>query len=103
VALIDLSVYFPLKALAEYIGAWSVFGFAAMLWDKFSAIIGVERLSERSLATVALLGGFLGVIAGGLLAHHKTSKPEFWPPIGFAGFLWVMFLVAYFNPWILPF
>ena len=71
--------------------------------DKLSARAGIERLSERTLGVVAALGGFLGVIAGGLVFHHKTSKPEFWPPVAFAAFLWVMFLIAYFNPWIIPF
>jgi uncharacterized membrane protein YsdA (DUF1294 family) len=74
-----------------------------MLWDKLAAKARIERLSERTLAVVAALGGFLGVIAGGLVVHHKTSKPGFWPAVAFATFLWGMFLIAYFNPWILSF
>lgn len=100
--MIELSSYIPLAALTKYIGALTALGLAAMIWDKLMAWAGLERLSERSLAGIAGAGGFLGIITGRLIARHKTSKREFWAPVGFATFFWVMFLIAYFNPWILP-
>jgi uncharacterized membrane protein YsdA (DUF1294 family) len=101
--MIEFSAYIPLAALTRYLIALNAIGFGAMVWDKLAAKAGMERLSERSLAVVTALGGFLGVIAGGLIVHHKTSKPGFWAPVAFATFLWVVFLIAYFNPWVLPF
>ena len=96
--MLELSAFFPLHALTKYITALTVIGFGAMLWDKLSAMAGINRLSERSLVIVAALGGFLGVITGGLFFHHKTSKAEFWGPIALATVLWVVFLIIYFNP-----
>jgi len=101
--MIEPSAYFPLAALTRYLTALTAIGFGSMVWDNLSARAGIERLSERTIAVVTALGGFLGVIAAGLFVRHKTSKPEFWAPVAFATFLWVMFLIAYFNPWIIPF
>jgi len=36
-----------------------------------------ERISERTLWITALAGGFPGIVASGLLFHHKTSMGEF--------------------------
>jgi uncharacterized membrane protein YsdA (DUF1294 family) len=99
----ELSAYLPSAALIRYLIALTAIGFAAMLWDKLSAKAGIERLSERLLAVVAVLGGFLGVIAGGVFVHHKTSKPEFWVPVAFAVFIWAVFLIAYYDPRVLFF
>lgn len=67
----------------------SLFGFGAMGVDKLLAVGKRNRVSERSLWLAALLGGFPGVFAGGLVFHHKTSKAEFWPPVVVAAVLWV--------------
>ena len=101
--MLELSNYIPVAALAKYLLTLSVVGLGAMVWDKFSAKAGLERVSERGLHIIAGVGGFPGIIGGGLLVHHKTSKPGFWAPVGFTTFLWAMFLVAYFFPWAFPF
>lgn len=99
--MIELAAYFPRQAVGEYLLGLFAVGFGAMVWDKLSAWLGVERISERSLALVALAGGFSGVIAGGLIVHHKTSKPEFWVPVACATVIWGIFLIAYFVPSVL--
>ncbi len=100
--MIELSAFLPVSVLTKYIGVISVLGFGAMVWDKLMARAGGWRLSERSLAGIAMAGGFLGIIVGGLIAHHKTSKPEFWPPVALATLPWLVFLIAYFDPRVLP-
>lgn len=45
--------------------------------DKFLARTGRWRISEASLITVGALGGGVGLWAGMLLFHHKTSKRLF--------------------------
>ena len=67
----------------------SLFGFAAMGIDKMLAVGRRSRVSERTLWATALVGGFLGIVAGGVVFHHKTSKPEFWAPVGVSALLWV--------------
>src|SRR2546425_12314502 len=49
-------------------------GIVAMGGDKLLAVIGWDRISERTLHIIALLGGFWGIIVGAFLFHHKTSK-----------------------------
>ncbi|MDA4122725.1 MAG: DUF1294 domain-containing protein [Thaumarchaeota archaeon] len=101
--MLELSSYFAPAALTEYITAWTALGFGAMVWARFALSAGIEGISERRLAVLAALGGFVGIIAGGLFLRHRMQRAEFWAPVAFAAFLWVMFLIAYFNPWILPF
>jgi uncharacterized membrane protein YsdA (DUF1294 family) len=80
-----------------------ILGICAMGGDKLLAIIGWDRTSEKTLHTIALLGGFWGIIFGAFLFHHKTSKPEFWPPILFAAALWVgLFFAIVFGYVRLP-
>jgi len=64
-------------------------GICAMGGDKLLAVIGWDRISEKTLHIIALLGGFWGIIVGAFLFHHKTSKREFWPPVLFAAALWI--------------
>ena len=78
-------------------------GIVAMGGDKLLAVMGWDRISERTLHIIALLGGFWGIIFGAFLFHHKTSKREFWPPVFFAAALWVgLFLALVFGYVHLP-
>ena len=50
--------------------------------DKFRAKANLWRISERTLLTLALLGGAFGALAGMLIFRHKTRKPLFWGAVG---------------------
>jgi uncharacterized membrane protein YsdA (DUF1294 family) len=69
-------------------------GIALMGVDKLLAVIGWDRISEKTLHIITLLGGFWGIIFGAFLFRHKTSKPEFWPPVVFATALWLILFFA---------
>jgi uncharacterized membrane protein YsdA (DUF1294 family) len=56
--------------------------------DKAAAKLRKSRIRENTFAILSLFGGFAGVILGGLLFHHKTSKPRFWSPVAAALVLW---------------
>ena len=78
-------------------------GIFAMGLDKLLAVMGWDRISERTLHIIALLGGFWGIIIGAFLFHYKTSKREFWPPVFFAAAFWVgLFLALVFGYVHLP-
>jgi uncharacterized membrane protein YsdA (DUF1294 family) len=63
------------------IGIWiltpGVVGFLVVGIDKAKAIRGKWRVSETALIIIALAGGALGVGAGLVVFHHKTSKFRF--------------------------
>jgi uncharacterized membrane protein YsdA (DUF1294 family) len=45
--------------------------------DKGKAKRHEKRISERSIFIISLVGGFWGVLLGGILARHKTTKTSF--------------------------
>jgi uncharacterized membrane protein YsdA (DUF1294 family) len=45
--------------------------------DKGRAQRGRRRIRERSLFVLGLAGGFWGILLGGAVSHHKTSKLSF--------------------------
>jgi len=57
--------------------AASLCAFAAMGQDKRRARGGMRRTSERALASWALLGGWPGLVAGGVVFRHKTRARGF--------------------------
>ena len=76
-----------------WIVVWSFLALIMMGIDKASAKLRRTRISERTFGVVSLLGGFPGVLLGGILFHHKTSKPHFWIPVVIALLLWGTLLV----------
>ncbi|MBR3841473.1 MAG: DUF1294 domain-containing protein [Erysipelotrichales bacterium] len=54
-----------------------IIGFALMGIDKYFAIHGKWRISERILLLFGFIGG-IGIWGGMYLFHHKTMKPKFY-------------------------
>lgn len=46
-------------------------------WDKSKAEKGSFRISERTLMSLAILGGSIGALAGMYTFRHKTRKLKF--------------------------
>ena len=72
-----ISSNLPLEVLGIWLLLTGVIGFFAMGIDKSRAINGEWRISEKMLFTMALVGGFWGVVLAGELFHHKSSKWSF--------------------------
>ena len=66
-----------MKYLFLYLILINAYGFALMLADKRKAIKQRRRIPERTLMSVALLGGSPGTIAGMYLFRHKTRHLKF--------------------------
>lgn len=66
-----------MTALALYLLAASTAAFALFAWDKRGAAAGRRRIPERTLLTLAAIGGTPGAIAGQRLLRHKTRKEPF--------------------------
>lgn len=55
----------------------NVTGFAAMGIDKYKAKRQLWRISEKTLFTIAILGGSIGSSIGMYKFHHKTKHKSF--------------------------
>ena len=74
-----------LTVVLIYLGAMSLLLLLLMGFDKSAAIRGKRRIPERTLLSVAALGGSVGGILGMFLFRHKIRKPAFY--IGYPAFL----------------
>lgn len=63
--------------LLAYLFIINAAGFGLMLADKYRARKNLWRIPERTLMTVAALGGSIGSLAGMYLVRHKTRHPRF--------------------------
>lgn len=75
-----------------YILALNLVSFSLCGFDKRQALAHGYRVQERIFYLLALLGGTYGIIAAMGVFRHKTRKPSF---------QWPMFLLAFFQIWIL--
>lgn len=72
-----LIVYFtPLNVIA-YLIIINIIGVLIMYVDKRKAKYGRWRIPEKTLLTVALLGGTVGTLIGMYWFRHKTQKLKF--------------------------
>lgn len=63
--------------LAALFLALNLFVFSIYFLDKQAARDGRRRISERTLLTLALVGGSLGAVAAQQILRHKTRKEPF--------------------------
>lgn len=59
------------------VGIYNVFACALMGYDKYQACHRRRRVPEKTLFTVALTGGSVGILSGMYLFHHKTRHLSF--------------------------
>ncbi|XQU07475.1 DUF1294 domain-containing protein [Halomonas sp. LY9] len=70
----------------SYLLAWyataSVITYVLYAWDKRAAIKKRQRVSEKTLHWLALVGGWPGAWCAQQQLRHKTQKPAFGASIG---------------------
>ncbi len=66
------------KAVLVVLLIMNAVGIAIMYADKKFAIHHKRRVPERTLMTIALLGGSVGVLIGMYAFRHKTRHPKFY-------------------------
>jgi uncharacterized membrane protein YsdA (DUF1294 family) len=66
-----------LIGLAAVAGMASILAFVLMASDKRRARTAWHRIPERTFVLLALVGGWPGILAGGLAFRHKTKARGF--------------------------
>lgn len=66
-----------MNLLYAYLVIINAIGFLIMLADKKKAQRGRWRIPERTLISIAILGGSIGSLLGMNLFRHKTKHPKF--------------------------
>ena len=66
-----------MSPLFAWLAAVNVLAFVLFGLDKWFAVRGMCRISERTLFTVALLGGTAGALLGMSAFRHKTRHKTF--------------------------
>ncbi|RYD23589.1 MAG: DUF1294 domain-containing protein [Lysobacteraceae bacterium] len=64
-------------ALTAYVLIVNVLAYSAMVLDKAKAARGLRRISERTLLTLAAIGGSAGTVLAQQMVRHKTRKEPF--------------------------
>lgn len=80
--------------ITGYLLLINALGYFLMLLDKEKAIKKQWRVPERTLITVAVLGGSIGSLLGMYTVRHKTLRPKF--TIGIPVILSIQILLAVF-------
>jgi uncharacterized membrane protein YsdA (DUF1294 family) len=101
IGVLDLS-FLTYRNIILWSGFWNVIGFLVMGYDKHLATSQEgtrrrNRISERTLHEISLVGGFLGIIIGASVFRHKTRKLSFWPPVAASLILWGVVLYLLFE------
>lgn len=85
-----------MKFLILYLLLINAIGFLIMLTDKQKAQKNIWRIPERTIFTLAILGGSIGIICGIYLFRHKTKHKRFTVGIPIISTLQILILFAIF-------
>lgn len=67
-----------MQLLIPYLLIVNAAGFLLMLVDKYKAKKNLWRIPEKTLLTIAIIGGSIGAYAGMQLFRHKTKHAKFY-------------------------
>ena len=81
-----------MDSLWAYLLLVNVVGLVLMGFDKLSAKADSERVPELWFFLISVAGGFMGVLLGIFVFHHKISKPSFQLKIGVAAIIAIVIL-----------
>lgn len=72
--------------------------FIAFGWDKYCSEHGHYRVPEKTLLTLAAIGGAFGAFAGQRVFRHKTRKEPFRTYLNFLMLLNMALIIALSSP-----
>lgn len=82
------------KLIFIYLGIINLTGFFIMLIDKSRAIHHEWRVSEKTLFTISIIGGSIGMLLGMSHFRHKTKHKRF--TIGIPLIIFLQLLLSWY-------
>ena len=82
-----------------YLIGINLFTFVLYGLDKYKAVHGLWRVSERVLLLAALLGGAFSALFSMFFFHHKTRKARFLLFIPLSTILWGILILHIYLKW----
>ncbi|WP_213349555.1 DUF1294 domain-containing protein [Candidatus Vampirococcus lugosii] len=73
----------------------NLLGFILFTWDKYKSIKKQNRISEKRLLLLALIGGFIGQLISMILFNHKTRKTSFQIKLFLIVLLWIISIIIF--------
>lgn len=87
---------FTTQNIIIYVLIINLIGFLSMFLDKRKAEKGKWRTPEKTLLTIALIGGSIGSLIGMYTFRHKTHKTRFSIGIPFILILQISIVIYFF-------
>lgn len=72
----------------------SMVAFVIYWWDKRAAMAGRQRTPEKTLHTIAVLGGWPGAVVGQQVLRHKSQKTSFRITLGLTMLVHILIFIA---------
>ncbi|MDD2217788.1 MAG: DUF1294 domain-containing protein [Eubacteriales bacterium] len=66
-----------MKHMLYIVIIWNILTFFIIGIDKYKAKAKAQRISEKTLISMAFAMGAVGACAGAIVFHHKTRKTKF--------------------------
>ena len=82
-----------------YLIGINLFTFVLYGLDKYKAVHGLWRVSERVLLLAALLGGAFSALFAMFFFHHKTRKARFLFFIPLCTLIWGILILRIYLKW----
>jgi len=83
--------------LIYYLSFINILGLLIMKIDKIKAIKSKNRISEKTIWIISLLGGSLGTTIGMFIFHHKNKKINFLIGLPLILIIETIFLFKYYK------
>lgn len=83
-----------MKVFIYYLIIINIIGFIVVFYDKRQAIKKKNRISEKNLLVISIIGGCYGFVISMYLFHHKTKKVKFKVLLPMINIIWLIIILG---------
>lgn len=83
-----------MKVFIYYLIIINIIGFIVVFYDKRQAIKKKNRISEKNLLVISIIGGCYGFVISMYLFRHKTKKVKFRVLLPMINIIWLIIILG---------